>query len=61
MALMTVMSMALLTAERCRESVATPSETVKDNEFICLVPPPRTFKHRLINAPKPPSLQAIGI
>ena len=32
---MMVMSMALLTAGRWMLNVATPSETVKDNEFIC--------------------------
>jgi hypothetical protein len=34
MARMTVMSMALLTAARVMDSVATPSETSKDRLFI---------------------------
>jgi hypothetical protein len=33
---MTVMSIALLHAERCNAKVATPSDTVKDKEFIRL-------------------------
>jgi hypothetical protein len=33
---MTVISIALLHAERCSAKVATPSDTVNDNEFTCL-------------------------
>jgi hypothetical protein len=33
---MTVISIALLHAERCNAKVATPSDTVNDNEFTCL-------------------------
>src|SRR5882757_7090847 len=36
---MMVMSMALLTAARCIERVATPSATVKDNELVMRLPP----------------------
>jgi hypothetical protein len=35
MARMMVMSIALLTAALCIESVATPFATVKANEFMC--------------------------
>jgi len=33
------MSMALLTAARCMERVATPSATVKDSELLMRLPP----------------------
>jgi hypothetical protein len=53
---MMVMSMALLVAERCSVSVATPFDTLKDNELIevlsCLLasPPPRSFSCTIMPA-----------